>query len=147
MCPAGPFPGPRADPCRNSQDGTDSSDLIYSVLTTPDNGFVMSGSTLGDYAGTSNGSYDIVSMKLDADGGLEWAWQVRAGRIELVGDIRGGRRALVILNDCHWLIFMPNAYVVALPSPWICSTKKQRERDYDILLHHVYLNNTCLSLA
>lgn len=41
---------------------------------------MVGGSTYGDYDGNaSEGDSDIIGVKLDSDGAVEWRWQVRSG--------------------------------------------------------------------
>lgn len=50
--------------------------MFTSVVQTPDDAFVMSGSTNGSYGGSTSGGEDLVAIKMDANGTVLWTWQV-----------------------------------------------------------------------
>ena len=55
--------------------GGSSLDKSYSITTTSDGGFVLTGQTFsnnGDFGGINKGDYDIFIMKLNSNGDILW---------------------------------------------------------------------------
>lgn len=58
------------------QDGTSENDGISTAVATGDGSAVLAGFTYGLWNGTTDGSYDFAAVKLDANGTVQWRWQV-----------------------------------------------------------------------
>lgn len=68
-------------PCANwyvlRQDGTVEHDALYAVAVDEGDGsMVFAGQSEGSWSGDNAGNSDLVAMKLDANGDLQWTWQV-----------------------------------------------------------------------
>ena len=61
-----------------SQDGTVSTDYVMAIAMGDDGTVVLVGYTYGDWSTTNAGSSDCVAMKLNGDGTMSWAWQVKS---------------------------------------------------------------------
>lgn len=60
------------------QSGTVVADIVFTSATGQDGSTVLVGSTEGSWkVGHAGGQNDFAAVKLDADGGEIWRWQVR----------------------------------------------------------------------
>ena len=76
------------------QDGTSGEDWIYTAVATGGGSTVLAGYTEGSWDGANNGSSDFAAVKLDADGTVEWEWQV-SGKHEVVPKELQGRSLIL----------------------------------------------------
>ena len=60
----------------DAQDESRDPATAYAVAATADGGAIWAGSTYGVWGVQSAGSYDFTASKLNADGSLNWTWQV-----------------------------------------------------------------------
>ena len=60
-----------------AQNGTSGEDELRSVAIAQDGSIVVAGGTSGSYDRESEGGFDFVALKLDSNGNVQWAWQVR----------------------------------------------------------------------
>lgn len=58
------------------QDGTSSDEWLYAVVVTEDGFAVLAGIMYGSWNTIYAGSEDFAAVKLDANGTIEWKWQV-----------------------------------------------------------------------
>ena len=64
------------------QNGTTGNDEIYGAANGRDGSIVLAGVTEGAWRGAhAGGLRDFCAVKLDADGGEVWRWQVRWRRV------------------------------------------------------------------
>lgn len=61
--------------CRR-QDGTSDTDRISDAAINEDGYFVLVGWSGGLWGDSQQGNEDFAAVKLDADGGIVWQWQV-----------------------------------------------------------------------
>ena len=66
------------------QDGTSGNDYINAAVVTGGGSTVLAGDTEGSWGSTNTGSVDFAAVKLDADGIVEWKWQV-SGKLDSRG--------------------------------------------------------------
>ena len=76
------------------QDGTSGDDQIYTATATGGGSTVLAGYTEGPWNGANNGSDDFAAVKLDADGTVEWKWQVRGKHYVFPKELQG--RSLIL---------------------------------------------------
>ena len=62
---------------RLAQNGTSREDYLNGVAIAQDGSIVVEGGTNGSYHRENEGGLDFVAMKLDSNGSVQWAWQVR----------------------------------------------------------------------
>ena len=60
-----------------AQNGTSGGDNLKGVAIAQDGSIVVAGDTTGSYGRENEGGLDFVAIKLDSDGNVQWAWQVR----------------------------------------------------------------------
>lgn len=58
------------------QDGTSSLEWVTPAVATGEGSAVIAGNTEGSLFGTNSGDGDFAAVKLDANGTIEWTWQV-----------------------------------------------------------------------
>jgi len=80
------------------QDGTSDYDYITTAVATGGGSTVLAGYTSGSWGSTNNGSSDFAAVKLDADGTVEWEWQV-SGNLEVVPKELQGRSLILQWSD------------------------------------------------
>lgn len=64
--------------------GTNSSDLINSIIQTADGGYALGGMTYGSLDTGGLGEFDGMMAKLDANGNKVWAWNVGTNKNEQI---------------------------------------------------------------
>ena len=73
------------------QDGTSDWDFISIAVATEGGSTVLAGSTYGSWNDTDSGSSDFAAVKLDADGTVEWKWQVNGKREVVPKELQGSK--------------------------------------------------------
>lgn len=64
------------------QDGTNAIDDINTAVATGGGSTVLAGFTYGSWNSNNSFSSDFAAVKLDAEGTVEWKWQV-SGKLDL----------------------------------------------------------------